>query len=178
MDFTWLSEVFNAILSLFPRREIVRHTHGGVKWSLWRKPRSMRPGVRWYWPLISDIEIVVTARRPLSLEIQSLTTFDGTEVAVGGTIVFSITNILLAMSEKNYDPEMAVMEISKAAIASIIMAANYEDLVTGATEKQLTEECRKQLRRYGISVHRATLTDFTTCRSLNLIGIPAPPSEE
>jgi len=82
------------------------------------------------------------------------------------------------MGERNYDPDMTVMEISKAAIASIIMTTEYSDLIQGPLEKGLTTECRKQLRRYGITVHRATLTDLTTCRSLNLIGIPAPPSEE
>lgn len=177
MDLSWLSETMNALRAFFPRREIVRNTHGGVRWSLWRKPREVKSGVRWYWPLITDMDIIPTARQPTSLPIQSLTTIDGTEVAVSGTLACHITNVLQAIGERNYDIDETIAERAKVAIAKIVMNSKYEDLLVDDVEAALTNECRNQLRRYGVQVDNAALTDFTTCRPLNLIGIPGPTVE-
>lgn len=174
IDLSWLSAPLEALWTFFPRREIVRNTHGGVRWSLWRKPREVRPGVRWYWPLITDMEIIPTARQPTSLPIQSLTTADGIEVAVSGTLACHVVNVLLAIGEKNYDIDETIGERGKVAIAKLVMNSKYEDLLADDVEKQLTEVCRAELRKYGVQVDNAALTDFTTCRPLNLIGIPDP----
>ncbi len=174
MDFAWLNQIFDAILSLFPQRLIVRSTHGGVKWSLWRRPREVRPGWRIYWPLISDVEIIPTARQPISLPIQSLTTLDGTEVAVSGTLACHVVDVLQSIGLKNVDIDETISERAKVAIAKIVMNSKYEDLLIDDVEAALTTECRNQLRRYGVQVDNAALTDFTTCRPLNLIGIPEP----
>lgn len=164
----------NALRAFFPRREIIRHTHMGVKWSLWRKPRAVDPGVRWYWPLITDIEVIPVARQPQATTIQSLTTMDGTEVAVAATVAYRINDVLAAIGEKNYDIDDTIGERIRVAVASIVMGKNYEDLLGTTVEKELTARCRKQLRPYGVTISSASLTDFTTCRPLNLIGIPDP----
>jgi len=174
IDLSWLSETMNAFRAFFPRREIIRHTHAGVKWSFWRKPKSLRPGVMWYWPLISDVEIIPVARQPHASSIQSLTTFDGTEVAVAATVAYSINDIIKAIGHKNFDIDETIGERTRVAVASIVMGSKYEDLLAEDVEKELTCRCRKQLRPYGVTVSSASLTDFTTCRPLNLIGIPEP----
>jgi regulator of protease activity HflC (stomatin/prohibitin superfamily) len=174
MDFTWLSQIFDAILSLFPRRVIVRRTHGGVKWSLWRRPKALRPGVRVFWPLITDIEVIPVARQVIGLAIQNLTTSDRKPIAVGGVVVYSINDIIKAIGEKNFDVDDTVSDISRAAIVSVITAWDVESLFNDmqGIEKDLTKECRKQLRQFGVYVHRAALTDFTLSRPISLLGIP------
>lgn len=174
MDFSWLSEIFNAILSIFPRRVIVRHTHRGVKWSLWRQPRALEPGVRWYWPLISDVEVIPSARQTLGLTHQTLTTSDQKTLAVAGVIVYNIKDIVLAIGEKNYDVDDTVAEVSRAAIIDVVSSWKFEDLCNDipGTQKDLTRECRKQLRPFGVYVHRAALTDFTICEAHSLLGKP------
>ena len=68
--FAWLGQIFDAILSFVPRVLIVRATHGGVKWRHGSQVISMLSGLHVYWPLVTEIEIIVTARQTLSLPKQ------------------------------------------------------------------------------------------------------------
>jgi regulator of protease activity HflC (stomatin/prohibitin superfamily) len=177
MHFEWLSQIFDALLSFFPRREIVRNTHGGVRWSLWRKPREIKPGVRFYWPLITDIEIIPTARQPHNASSQSLVTSDGEPVSIAVSIACRINDVLLAIGARNYDIDLTINERARIAAANIVLGTEYKDLFAEDVADRLTRECRKQLKKYGVFVESASLTDFTTCRPLNLIGIPDPAGE-
>lgn len=176
MDFSWLSETVNAIRAFFPRREIIRNTHRGVKWSR-RKPKELGPGVRWYWPLVSDVEVIPVARQALGLSTQTLTTKDGKTVAAGGVVVYHIHNVLLAIGEKNYDVDDTIAEVSRAAIVSVVNQWKFNELFADLDDIKvdLTKECRKQLRKFGVAVESAALTDFCTCRPISLLGIPEKP---
>jgi hypothetical protein len=110
----------------------------------------------------------------VALTVQTLTTNDGKSIAVAGIVVYSINDVLKAIGEKNYDVDDTLAEISKAAIVAVVNGWGLQDLsgdVPGI-EKDLTKECRKQLRPFGVYVHRAALTDFTICRPISLLGMP------
>ena len=127
--------------------------------------------------MISDIEVVPVARQTLGLTMQTLTTSDSKSIAVAGVVVYSINDILKAIGERNFDVDDTLAEISKAAIVAVINGWSLGDLsgdVPGI-EKDLTKECRKQLRPFGVYVHRAALTDFTVCRPISLLGMPESP---
>lgn len=172
--FGWLSQIIEAVLQFIPRRVIIRATEGGVKWSLWRDPKEMKPGVRFYWPLISDIEVLVVARQTLNTATQSLMTKDGKTVVAGGVIVYNISDVVQAIGKKNWSPEDTAGDIAQAAIVGVISKWDCFDLlanISGKVETQLTETCRRQLRQYGVYVTRAALVDFSTVRQLNHSGI-------
>lgn len=172
--FTWLNDIILALLEIVPRRVIVRATHRGVKWSLWRGPKEMCPGLRLWWPLITEIEVIPVARQTLNTQTQALMTKDGQQVVAGGVVIYSISDIVKAIGERNYDVDETVNDISQAAIVDVITSWELYDLlenINGKAEVDLTETCRRQLRQYGVYVHRAALTDFSQCRSLNLLGV-------
>jgi regulator of protease activity HflC (stomatin/prohibitin superfamily) len=172
--FAWLGQIFEALLQFVPRRIIIRATEGGVKWSLWREPKEMLPGVRFYWPLITDLEIIVVARQTLNTRTQSLMTQDGREVVAGGVIIYKINDVVQAIGKQNWSPEDTAEDIAQAAIVEVISHWNLNDLlenISGKVEEELTNRCRKQLRQYGVYVHRAALTDFSTVRAINHSGI-------
>lgn len=172
--FSWLGQIFEAMLEFVPRRIIIRATEGGVKWSLWRRPVEMKPGIRIYWPLISDVEVVVTARQSFNTPTQALETRDGVEVVAGGVIIYHINDVVKAIGEKNWSPETTALDITQAAIISVVASWDHDDLLTnisGKVEEQLTEKCRRDLRQYGIYPTRVALTDFSHTRSLNHSGI-------
>jgi len=172
--FAWLGRIFDAILEFIPRRVIIRDTHRGVKWSLWRGPREMEPGVRIWWPLISDIELIVVARQTHNMVVQSLMTADGKEIVVGGVVIYKINDVVQAIGKNNWQPSDTVNDITQAAIVDVVTRWKLADLlehVSNDVEKELTLRCRKKLRQYGIYVVRAALTDLSTCRQLNHSGI-------
>ena len=171
---TWLSDIILALLEIVPRRVIVRSTHRGVKWRMWRGPVELKPGLRLWWPLLSEIEVIPVARQTLNTATQALMTKDGKQVVAGGVVIYSIRDIVKAIGERNYDVDETVNDISQAAIVSVITAWNLGELlenITGRVEEDLTDTCRRELRQYGVYVHRAALTDMSACRSLNLLGV-------
>jgi regulator of protease activity HflC (stomatin/prohibitin superfamily) len=172
--FQWLSDIITALLEFVPRRVIIRSTHAGVKWRIRGGPVEMKPGWRIWWPLISDIEVIPVARQTLNTETQALMTKDCKQVVVGGVVVYSINDIVKAIGKQNYDVDDTVNDISQATIVEVITAWNMNDLleeISGEVEKQLTESCRRQMRQYGVYIHRAALTDFSTCKTANLLGV-------
>jgi regulator of protease activity HflC (stomatin/prohibitin superfamily) len=172
--FAWLSQIVEALLQLIPRRVIIRATERGVKWSLWREPQEMMPGIRFYWPLITDIEVTVVARQTINLPTQSLLTKDGQTVVVGGVVIYKISDVVQAIGKINWSPEDTAGDITQAAIVEVISGRTSDNIlknISGEVEKQLTSICRKQLRQFGVHVSRAALVDYSTAMQLNHSGV-------
>jgi len=172
--FSWLNDIILALLELIPRRVIIRATHRGVKWRMHRGPVEMKPGFRVWWPLLSEIELIPVARQTLNTETQALMSKDAQQVVAGGVVVYSIANVVKAIGERNYDVDETVNDISQAAIVEVVTAWDLHDLlenINGEVETQLTDTCRKQLRQFGVYVHRVAFTDFSVCQTQNLLGV-------
>lgn len=172
--FSWLGQIFEALLQFVPRRVIVRATEGGVKWSLWREPKEMRPGIRFYWPLITDVEVTVVARQSFNTPREPLQTADGVEVVAGGVVVYSINDIVQAIGKLNWSPEDTAQDIVQAVLASVITSHSHEYILSelsGKIENEITDKCRKQLRKYGVYVERAGLCAFSSTRNWHHSGI-------
>jgi regulator of protease activity HflC (stomatin/prohibitin superfamily) len=172
--FAWLGQIFEALLQFVPRRVIVRATERGVKWSLWREPKEMMPGIRFYWPLISDIEIVIVARQSFNTPHQPLQTQDGVEVVAGGVVVYSIQNVSRAIGKTNWSPEDTAQDIVQAVLAAVITSHEHEYILANLNDKieiEITLECRKQLRKYGVRVSRAGLCAVSSTRNWHHSGI-------
>lgn len=172
--FAWLNQIVEAILQFFPRRVIVRSTHGGVKWKWRGDPVELKPGCRWYWPLLTEVEMHVVARQTVNTRTQALVTKDDRQVSAGGVVIYSINDIVQAIGKLNWMPDDTVNDISQAAIVQVITSMTYQEIkegLSGGVEEALTLRCRKALRQYGIYVHRAALTDFSPCRTVNILGV-------
>lgn len=182
--FSWFGQIFEAILLLVPRILIVQATHGGVKWRHGKHALPMLPGLHVYWPLVTDIEVIVTARQTLSLPTQVLTTQDNKKVVVGAVIVYRIRDIVQAIGKINWDVDTTVNDITQAAIVGVIARHAYNQLLMMVADDTLntamTDATRKELRQFGVSVSRCKLTDFADCRVFKLItdGRATPVSQD
>jgi regulator of protease activity HflC (stomatin/prohibitin superfamily) len=172
--FAWLGKIFDALLEFVPRRVIVRATEGGVRWGLWGGPKEIKPGFRVWWPLITDIEIIIVARQPINTPTQSLVTKDGKTVVAGGVVIFHVNDVVKAIGQQNWSYEDTASDITQATLVEVISSWNYNELlenISGEVETQLTEQCRKNLRQFGLYVGRCALVDFSKVRQLNHSGI-------
>lgn len=116
----------------------------------------------------------VVARQTVNTRTQALVTKDDRQVAAGGVVVYSISDICQAIGKLNWMPDDTVKDISQAAIVQVITSMTYAEIKEGISEtveQALTVRTRKALRQYGIYVHRAALTDFSPCKTLNLLGV-------
>jgi regulator of protease activity HflC (stomatin/prohibitin superfamily) len=175
--FGLLGGILDFFLSIFPRLVIIRATHHGVKWRHGKEPLAVEPGLAWYWPLVTEMELQVVARQTLNLQTQVLMTRDRKQVVVGAFVVYKISDVVQAIGERNWDVESTVADITQAAIVEEIMGRNLDDLLAGASDgksselnKALTANCQKELRQFGVHVGRAGLTDFSTCKVHKVLG--------
>lgn len=176
--FAWLGQMIEALGRLIPRLVIIRATHMGVKWKYGNTITEMKPGCHFYWPLVTEIEVIVTARQTLNLPTQVLMTADRQQIVVGTVVVYRIKDIVQAIGERNWDHECTLSDITQAAIVEVVTRRNLTDLLTdpaGHIEKQLTQTTRRRLRQFGVYVHRCAITDFSVCKTYKLIGNEAGP---
>lgn len=172
--FAWLGQIFEALLQFVPRRVIIRATEGGVKWSLWREPIEMKPGIRIYWPLITDIHVSNVARDSFNTPTQPLQTKDGKEVVAGGVVVYHINDVIQAWGKQNIDPANTAQDITQAVIADVVSRHTHQYILEelcGKIEEEITAKARKQLRQFGVYVSRAGLAAFSTTHNQHISGI-------
>lgn len=175
--FGLLGQILEGLFSVVPRLVIIRATHNGVKWRHGKEPLPVKPGLTVYWPLVTEMEMLVVARQTLNLPTQVLMTRDKKQVVVGAFVVYKIADIVQAIGERNWDVETTVADITQAAIVEEITRRDLDDLLAGVAggkeselNKALTANCKSELRQFGVYINRAGLTDFSTCRVHKVLG--------
>ena len=171
--FAWLGQIFEAILMFVPRVLIIRATHGGVKWRHGSCVKPMMPGLHVFWPLVTEIEIIVTARQTLAPPKQTLTTRDNKKVVIGIVVVYKIRDVVQAIGRANWDVDTTINDITQAAVVSVIAGHTLHDLLDMVAgdklNDRLTKATRRELRQFGVFVSRCKLTDFSDCRVFKLV---------
>jgi len=171
--FAWLGQIFEAILRFIPRVLIVRATHGGVKWRHGHKVKPMLAGLHVYWPLVTEVEVIVTARQTLNLPTQVLTTRDNKKVVVGTVVVYRIRDVVHAIGRVNWDVDTTINDITQAAVVSVIAQHTLQDLLDMIAADKLndllTAATRRELRQFGVFVSRCKLVDFADCKVFKLV---------
>jgi regulator of protease activity HflC (stomatin/prohibitin superfamily) len=170
--FSWIGQIAEWLGRWIPQILIVRATHAGVKFVRGKRVKEMRPGMHIYWPLTTEVSILPTARQTHNLVTQVMMTKDKHQVVVGGVVIYTITNIVDALSE-NWDVSDTIGDITQTALVAVITSWSLEDLISKITtdlERELTVATRERLRPYGVKVHKCALTDFSTCKVLKLLS--------
>lgn len=169
----WIGQLVHWIASLFPRIRIVRSTHGGVKFQRGKTIKEIGPGLTVYWPIVTEIDIIPVARQTHNLPTQCAVTKDKVEVAMGGVVIYRITNVVKALS-RNWDFNDTINDIALTAIIPVIMSHTYDELVeqiaSNSIQHLLTQEVRSKLSRYGVTVSYVGLTDFSKCLVIKNVG--------
>lgn len=184
--FSWLGQIFEALLMFVPRIFIIRATHSGVKWRHGSKVSDMQPGLHVYWPLVTEIEVIVIARQTLRLPKQILTTKDNKKVVVGVVVVYKIRDIIQAIGKINWDVDTTINDIAQAAVVGVIVCHTHQELVdmmaANSLNDLLTAATRRELRQFGVFISGCKLTDFADCRVYKLViddgSLPISTAEE
>lgn len=170
----WLGQVFQALLSLVPRIGICRTTHGGVKFRRGCVVSEIRPGPFAWWPFLTEVELLPVVRQTLNLPTQRLTTRDGISVVAAGVVVYSIRNVVQALTA-NWDHDATIGDMSLSALARHVAAHTFDELLAAQAEDgstdALTKICHADLsRKYGVDVERFFVSDFARARIYAVSG--------
>jgi len=168
---SWAS-FFNAIFSLLPRPFLCRSTHAGLRFKKDGSTQIIAPGLQFYWPLVTEIELLPTVRQSSNLPPQSLLTEDGVAVTASLVVTYTVDDIRKALGE-SWEVDKSVEDVGSAAAVKIIAHREFKELAAnlgGSIGQELTEACRKLLRPFGIRVLKVHVTDFTSAQVVRLIG--------
>ena len=108
--FAWISDFVNLFISFFPHLIIVKKIESGVKFVRGKHVKILKPGLRWYWPLVTEQEVVVVVRQVTNLAPQTLMTKDGKTVIASAVVVYRVSNIEAFLVE-NHDADEAIGEV-------------------------------------------------------------------
>ncbi len=170
---------FDRFFIWIPRVILVRSTHGGVKWcmKLWDNAEpdvtELKPGLHFYWPLTSEYELTITARRPVDIPTMSILTSDGRSLIVSAAVVFRINNVLAALGERNWDVDSTLVDVTQAAIFRAIRRRSFQQLIDGDVDElidELTENTKKSLVKFGILIESVLPKDFDKSTSYRVFG--------
>jgi len=156
--FEWLSEITRWAVQVFPRMVVIRTTHRGVKFVWGSQLVLVDPGICWYWPVVTELELIPVVRQPITTPTQRLVTDDGKRVVAAAVVVYRISDPIKAVGQ-NWNVDETIEDIAAAAIAVTITKHTYNGVLVGIND-QLKEACRAELTKYGVSIQSCKLTDF------------------
>lgn len=171
----WLGHIIEWFGSLIPRLRVVRSTHGGVRFRHGKDAQPIKPGLRVYWPIVTELDILPVVRQTHNLPSQSLTTKDDKTIVVSGVVVYEIRDVVSALA-KNWDISDTINDITMCAITQVITSHDYAYIlenITGSVQNDLTHVTRRKLKSYGIRVYRTALTDFSRALVIKNLGTPS-----
>lgn len=175
--FEWLNKIMEAVLEFFPRRIIVTATHRGVKWKFGFEVIELKPGVHWYWPLVSEVVQYPVARQTLKLDPQTLMTADRRRVVARGIVVYCIVDILAALGKQNFDVDDTIADFSQSCIYDLVTGCTLEEVLESDHSDEMSEAAQEALKEYGVEIEQVKFTDFCETRPIHHSGIefkPAP----
>jgi regulator of protease activity HflC (stomatin/prohibitin superfamily) len=169
--FGWLGEIFQTILKFLPWLVIVPATHGGVAFVHGRRVKEWKPGLHWYWPIVTTYKVIATVRQTQMIKSKTVMTKDLQTVIVGALVTYIIDDVVSALS-KIADLPSDIMERSMEAILTEVSQKTLEEVQADRPgfNRSLTEAVSRALNGYGMYVLQAQLTEFAPCRAFAING--------
>ncbi len=164
--FAWIGYLMDWLGRWIPRLLIIRQTHAGVKFVGGSRVIELKSGIHFYWPLVTDVEVMPVARQTHNLTTQVLMTADKQTVAIGAVVIYKISNIVDALSN-NYDISDTIGDVTQMAVMKVVstrLLAELQGELSGKVENDLSIEVRKRLKHFGVEVERCGISDFSVCR--------------
>ncbi len=189
----WVGQIFDFLFSLLPTIFVCRTTHEGVKFKagdnvkvvrhdngiLWPTFSYRYPwfwlrkcGIHFYWPIVTEYELVPIKRQTNKLVPQYLCTADNKTVGVCGILVYEVSDVEKLLTECD-DYDDTIRDIALASIKTVIVQHDQKFILEHSEkfDKELTKVLKQQLRVFGIKTIRCTLSDFAPCKVFAHLGL-------
>ena len=154
---------------------LVRYVPCIVRKRSWCKTIALGPGIHWYWPKTTEVEVLPVERQTLDLPVQTLSTSDLQSVTIRAEVIYIVVDIRLAVC-KTFDFQQTIQDVAQLAVVAVVASKSYEELSTAVRNTnivdELTEVLRDELQSYGVGVERAFLADFAKCTTFRVYGEP------
>jgi len=169
--FGWIGEIFQTLLKFLPWLVIVPATHGGVAFARGHCIKEWKPGLHWYWPLVTTYKTMATVRQTQRIQSKIVMTKDMQTVTVGALVTYVVDDVVSALA-KIADLPSDIMERSQGAILAEVSERTLQEIQSNriAFNAGLTERVGNVLNGYGVQILQAQLTEFAPCQAFAING--------
>jgi regulator of protease activity HflC (stomatin/prohibitin superfamily) len=169
--FGWIGQIFQTLLRFFPWLVIVPATSAGVAFVHGHRVKEWKPGLNWYWPLVTTYKLIMTVRQTQRIQSKVIMTKDLKTVTVGALVTYYINDVVAALA-KVADLPSDIMERSQGAILALVGEKTLEEIQRDrvAFNLALTARVGETLNGYGVQVLQAQLSEFAPCRAFAING--------
>lgn len=168
--FDKLIDFLISIIELFRFFWVIRQWEAGVilRFGKYTK-KVMQPGFHFIWPFnIDEVHTINILPDVVELEPQTVVMRDKAVVVVQAIVKYQVVNPETCLVEVGSEVD-ALKQFSQGAIYTIISNQNYLDANVIEMEKAITEEARKEVRKWGIKIFEITIKSFGKMTSIRLI---------
>ena len=169
----WIGSLFETIISLLPHLGLCKVTHGGLKFKRAGKVSEIRPGLYWYWPVVTEIALIPVVRQTLNLPTQILTTRDSQSIIVSGVVVYVIRNVRQALAD-SWDHDDTIEDLALATLSRYVLGHTFDEIISaqtdGSIEEALTKTCRDDLTSFGVTARKFFVSDLARTKVLAISG--------
>jgi len=184
MSGTLLEVIFQNLMSLFPF-VIIKSYARGVRWTLGRNPKELKPGPHWRVWLIHQVEEYNVVDEVLDLPVQSVITKDDKPICFSVNIGFRVTDVVThCTGVQDFNESTAGLAMTHLAqrvrektLADLVAEGGLKDL-----EKSLEGTLTTRLKAWGATVFSVGFINFAPGRAPLRIfldqhtqGVLAPP---
>lgn len=170
--FAWVQQLWEFLVSLIPHLDLMQANYGGVKFKRGGRVVPIRPGLYWYWPIVTSVQSIPTRRQTMTLDSQTLQTRDDFTVTASAVVVYEVNDVQKALVD-TWDVEDTISDVALYAVVQAITSRDYEQIreeMTGAIPTEVKNRCKKDLRQFGILVKDAFLSECASTTAYRLMG--------
>jgi regulator of protease activity HflC (stomatin/prohibitin superfamily) len=167
----WLAELWDKIISLFPRLVILEPNQAGVVLRL-GKPIKKDCRMGWYIlaPIIDDMDYIELPTRPLYTREQSITNLAGYSIGFSGVLEWKIKNAYLAMYN-TADVEESLTGLAMGVSAKHVKDTserNWQEI--DAIQERVLSEINKGAYGWGVEIKSYRFSDYVKHRVIRIMS--------
>ncbi|KKN66031.1 hypothetical protein LCGC14_0475090 [marine sediment metagenome] len=164
----WLRQIFDRLLSIFPRLYMVNPDEGGCRITLGRYTYPLIPGWYIYWPLIQQMAVIAVMPQVKDVRIQSVWSFDQVDLCIGLAIKYRIKNATAAIM-KVQDYDQSLQNLALVACVDYITVSTRDEIQVVEMKDVITKALQAKARGWGIDVLSVGITDIGKTRNIRLL---------
>ena len=157
--FGWLGQIFDGLLSLFPRRVIVHPVYKLIKIHWNGKIVECGAGWHWYFPLVTAVELIAVKRQSLDdINRINFLSEEGIPFFADAACIYDVTDVIL-FSTKNYDALDTIRESLSASIFNVLAGKPFSALKDlDQINDEITDSVHADLEGFGIEIEMVRLS--------------------
>jgi hypothetical protein len=150
--FAWLNDLVRWFGQFFPRWVIIRVTEGGLKYK-WKRTVELHPGVNFYWPVTTEIQVIPIVRRTLQIPTQVVPGPSGELFpnGISAFVAYSVVDVTKAL-RGNWKLVSTIEDTIQASLARKAFHLDLGECDIDALNESLTTDTRADLERFGVKV--------------------------